>query len=52
MEASFDYVVKYYKTRRYPTHYTMTFLRIDGRWQLIHLMADDKTLEGGVDPAG
>ena len=52
VEASFDYVVKYYKTRRYPTHYTMTFLRIDGRWQLIHLMADDKTLEGGVDPAG
>ena len=50
VEASFDYVVQYYKTRKYPTHYTMTFLRIDGRWQLTELLADDQTQDGTSDP--
>ncbi len=52
VEIRFDYVIEYYKTRRYPTHYRMTFLRIDGRWQLIHLLADDNTQESRTDEAG
>lgn len=51
VEASFDYVVQYYRTRKYPTHYTMTFLRIDGRWQLTNLQADDNTQGGTTDQA-
>ena len=51
VEASFDYVVQYYRTRKYPTHYTMTFLRIDGRWQLTDLQADDNTQGGTTDQA-
>ena len=34
-----------------PTHYTMTFLRIDGRWQLTDLQADDNTQGGTTDQA-
>ena len=51
VEVSFQYVVQYYKTRKYPTHYTMTFLRIDDRWQLITLQADDKIQTDLSEPA-
>lgn len=34
-----------------PTHYTMTFLRIDGRWQLTDLQADDNTQGSTTDQA-
>ncbi len=51
VEVSFHYVVKFYKTRKYPTHYTMTFLRIDDRWQLIALQADDKMQTDSSEPA-
>ena len=51
VEVSFHYVVQYYKTRKYPTHYTMTFLRIDDRWQLVTLQADDKVQTDSSEPA-
>ena len=45
VEVAMEYAVRFYTTRVYPLHYRMRFLRIDGEFRLVSMVADDKVPE-------